>query len=294
MNTDHYSNKIYVSLFSAQQNDLVKALDKLIFLGFKNIELCGGTRYRKDYEEILIQYQKKFNLNYLVHNYFPAPLTPFSLNLASDNKQIITNSIELIKKAIDLCVKIKSKRYSFHAGFRLSPQPTELGEKLVKRELLNKKVAWEIFSNNVEIIKKYSNEKGVDIFIENNVIGEKNKKSFLENPFLFTDSSELCSIENLVNGNILLDVGHLKVSCKNLNLNFEDEFCKISKKCKYYHISNNNGLEDQNAHILYDDDIFKILKKTNYSDIDTCYTLEVYQGDEYLVNSYKNLVKAVG
>ena len=68
--------------------------------GFTNIELSGGTEYYDNFENDLINLKKEFDLNYLIHNYFPPPLEHFVLNLASTDKDIYEKSLSHYKRAI--------------------------------------------------------------------------------------------------------------------------------------------------------------------------------------------------
>ena len=92
---------IYISSACIKSDKISESISILAESGFRKIELSGGTKYYKDYEKDLVFLQQKYNLNYLVHNYFPPPEEPFVLNLASTNDHIYHSSIELYKKAID-------------------------------------------------------------------------------------------------------------------------------------------------------------------------------------------------
>ena len=73
----------------------------------------------------------------------------------------------------------------------------------------------------------------------------------------FKDYKELY---NLINFNLLLDVGHLKVSSKTLGLNFENELNSLMAISKYIHISDNDGLSDQNQVIKPNTFLYNYLK----------------------------------
>ena len=76
------------------------------------------------------------------------------------------------------------------------------------------------------------------------------------------------------NVGLLLDTGHLKVTCKTLNLNLYNEYKKIFKFIKGYHLSDNNGLADTNNTFTKNAWWFKKFNKNlDY------YTIEVYDND---------------
>jgi len=140
-----------------------------------NIELSGG-KFQKDINSFLPKLKKKYNFQ--IHNYFPPPKFAKVINLASGNKKIVEDSIILIKKAINLCNKINSKYYSFHAGFLADLSPKDLGKSKRKLKEINKSKGLDNFLKNVEIVSNYASKKNVKILLENNVIGKYNYKLF--------------------------------------------------------------------------------------------------------------------
>ena len=72
-----------------------------------------------------MELKQKYDLVYLVHNYFPPPKEEFVLNLGSTNNEIIRKSISLCKKAIDDAVVLGAPCYSIHAGFYFDPEIPE-------------------------------------------------------------------------------------------------------------------------------------------------------------------------
>lgn len=53
-----------------------------------NVELSGGTAFKPKLLQDIKQYQARFNLNLLTHNYFPPPRDSFILNIASVNHRL--------------------------------------------------------------------------------------------------------------------------------------------------------------------------------------------------------------
>ena len=62
---------------------------------------------------------------------------------------------------------------------------------------------------------------------------------------------------------MLLDVAHLKVSANSLGLNFAQELENMINHADYIHLSNNNGIRDQNLGFWEDKSILKQLAKYN-------------------------------
>ena len=70
----------------------------------------------------------------------------------------------------------------------------------------------------------------------------------------------------------MLDVGHLKVSSKTEKFDLKIAMLKLNNIVTGYHLSENNGLEDQNKNFSNKVWFLKFLKKNlNY------YTLEIYK-----------------
>ena len=194
---------------------------------------------------------KNYNAKKILHNYFPAPKAPFVLNLASKNIETREKSIRHCIEGIKLSSIVGAPFYCAHAGFISDPSVKELGLKFsnLNAEDFNKKFI--LFIEAINIILDYASQFKVDFYIENNVLAEFN---FDQNniSFFCCESQNILSLFNKINHSrfgLLLDTGHLKVSCKTLKLPLEEEFLKIKGKIKAIHHSDNDGLIDSNDKI---------------------------------------------
>lgn len=212
-----------------------------------NLEFSSSLPFRSDMEAIYLG----ASLKKMIHNYFPAPKIPFVLNLASRNEDIRRVSIEHCKKCIKLSRKSNSPFYAVHAGFCIDPKPDELGKIISVNESFDKERNKELFIKSVKELLVVAEENDVDLLIENNVLAPFNyeaKGNFL----LCTESSEIEWLFNSVKNSrlgLLLDTAHLKVSCKTLGLDLEEEFEKIKTYAKAFHHSDNDGTVDNNMPI---------------------------------------------
>ena len=276
---------IYVSTGGFSKENPFKIIKKLNKNKIFNIELSSGL-YSRNLKTKLSKLKKKNN--FLIHNYFPVPKNPFVLNLASLNKSINKKSFNHVKKAIILSSQLKSKYYSFHAGFYLDPKIQSLGKKFDRAKLYNKKISQKIFFQNLKKLAKFAKEKKVRLLIENNVITKSNIKKYKTNPLMMCDANEIkkfkARLKNSVG--ILLDTGHLKVSCNTLKKNFNQELNSVKSIVEAYHLSDNNGIEDSNKPILKNSRIWKYLNyKTNY------FTIEVYTNNIKKLSQQVNIIK---
>ena len=252
-------------------------VNKLISNKVFNIELSAGL-YEKNIINFLIK-KKKENpkINFLIHNYFPASKNPFVLNLSSNNSEIKNKSIKLAKRAIKISRKLDAKFYGFHAGFLIDPKIKSLGKTIdYASPPISRSLAQKNFIKSVIHLSKFAKKNKVNLLIENNVLSKKNYKMLGYNPLLFVDADEIKFIMKKTpkNVNILLDVAHLNVSSKTLKFNKLDFFKKCEKWIKSYHLSDNDGLSDNNKFVTTKSWFWKHLKKK----VDS-YTLETRSSD---------------
>lgn len=237
--------------------------------GFYNIELSSGVCNSESLQEL-----KKLHMQgrrFRLHNYFPNIGKPFVLNLSSKEKNVRLASAELVSRALEWSSELESDYYAFHAGFRLSPKVSELGGNLSQQDMISIKDAKNFFMDELVLLAERAEHLGVELAVENNVYDARNYALYgQDNPFLLSgDSSSDLELPEKVG--ILLDVGHLKVSAQSLGLNPIEVFERWKNKITGYHISDNNGAEDSNAHINEDSWFWSILD-TKIKRV----TLEVY------------------
>lgn len=237
---------IYVSTGGLSQLSLLEAVELLLKNGFKNLEL-SGCRWSSD-DISSIERLKSKEYVFQPHNYFPTQEKPFVLNLASLNEKVREESLRHCKKAILLSSKLGQKFFSVHAGFLIDPQVSELGKIIKKRVINNRAEGIEMFIENINHLVSYAEQFKIRILIENNVLNKENGEEFEENPLLMVEPKECEQIMNQFSNKVgmLLDVAHLKVSSNTLNFPIEQVFSVCNQYIEGYHLSDNNGLVDEN------------------------------------------------
>ena len=278
---------IYFSTSSFKKLSTYKSAKHLSKYGIKNIEMSGGT-YEKFNKEKFLKLSSGNNL--IIHNYFPQPKKPFVFNLASKERNIIEKSMRLAKKAIKLSSSLSNKIYSFHAGFLFDPKINELGKTIKKIKLNNLYDGIEIFLENIKKLSKYADKYDVELLIENNVITKSNLTNFNTNPFLMTNIDSCYFIMNNTpkNVNLLLDIGHLKVSSQTENFSKRVFFKKLNKWIKGYHISDNDGYIDSNHKINKKNSMLNYIKKNQ-----KLYVVEVNEINCKTIKNQLNIIKDV-
>lgn len=239
-------NNIYVSTMAFMGRNVNDVIALAKENGF-NLEFSSGLPYDDAMEAIYLSASVKR----LPHNYFPAPADPFVLNLASKDETIRNRSLDLCKKGLELAAASSSPFFSAHAGFCIDPQPSQLGKAFSTETVYDKSEHWAIFINSVNEILVHAEKYNIDFLIENNVIGQYNFKND-SNPLFCCESKDVINLFNTINNKrlgLLLDTGHLKVSCKTLGLDIETEMGNITPYIRCVHHSDNDGFADSNEPI---------------------------------------------
>ncbi len=282
---------IYISTACLENVSTVEAVELLGANGFDNIELSGGRGCFEKFEKELIGIKRRYDLNFICHNYFFRPKEPFVLNMASLNNDHYHKSLSYLKEALRLANRLGSPVYGFHAGFFIDIDVKKIGNDLNNSEMFDKEAATQKFCAGYDELKKEVGD--VALYIENNVISFANLKAFNGmDPFMLTDYKGYKELRGLIDYKLMLDIGHLKVSAHSLNLDFEDQLNNFLPVSDYLHISDNDGFSDQNKDFSKTGRLYNILKNHNLKN--KIITLEVYEGMEIIKDSYNLMMDAVG
>jgi sugar phosphate isomerase/epimerase len=240
-NYDPKKNMIYTSTSCLSNPKIVvKVLKEYEKAGIRNVEL-GSIHSHFNVSEL-----KKFDFNFLIHNYFPAPRIPFNFNLASQNNSIRKKSINHAKNAINLCRQIDSPMYTFHGGFTVDPQ--KLGFKFSRKNISDKPRSIFTFIDSLFDIIDFAKSSGIKLAMEPNVVQKFNLTRNKNKLLLFAELKEIEILFNFFNKKelgILLDLGHTAVTSHWLHFNKNNFVKKLKDRISAIHISNNNGLQDQ-------------------------------------------------
>lgn len=236
--------KVFISSIAFEKYTIEKII-KIAESNNFNVEFSSGIAYEENLESIYIN----TSISRMPHNYFPAPKIPFVINLGSINEQIRQASINHCINGLRLAHKSNSDFFSAHAGFCVDPEPIELGKKIDIKDVFNKYENRSNFLKSIRSILVVAKKLKIKFLIENNVIAKFNLINNI-NPFLCCESSEINWIFNEINDKnlgLLLDTAHLKVSCKTLKLNLEEEYSNIKQHINCIHHSDNDGFIDNNS-----------------------------------------------
>lgn len=281
---------IYISSAYSKQEKIGDVVRELAQLGFKWIELTGGTKYYDRYEEELLILKEEYDLSYLIHNYFPPPQEAFVLNLASLNDKIYQKSLDHYRRAIDLSKRLGAKQFSLHAGYFIDIDIKEIGGKVGLYELSDRDKAIKRFCEGFNLLKE--NAADVELYIENNVLSHINALRYQHvRPFMLLDYNDYLELKYLIDFDLLLDVAHSRVSSYSLNLDFHNELDRMMAVSDYIHLSNNDGKSDQNKYFSQKDELLN--KMSKYKLKNKIITIEVYDKIGKIIDTYQLVGKFI-
>ena len=279
----------FVSSSCVKHPKIIDAIRELTAFGFQAIELSGGTKPYPEMLKDLKSAKDDLGIDLLLHNYFPPPTEDFVLNLASANNKIQQQSIEHCKSAIEMSIALDSKHFGFHAGFFIDISVSEIGKKLSPSNIIDKNEAFDRFCDAHQELTKFAGDD-LKLYVENNVFSKSNFESFEgRNPLMLTDIEGYNELKSRIDFNLLLDVAHLKVSCKTMDLNFTEALNLLFNSSHYIHVSDNDGLHDTNNSFQEKSELYNELKALNWNN--KTVTLEVYESLDQVMSSVDTINK---
>ena len=100
----------------------------------------------------------------------------------------------------------------------------------------------------------------IALYIENNVISSAYAKKYgTWDLAMLLCLEDLTKLQEFIDCKLLLDVGHLKVSANTMGRDFMNELLGCAEVADYIHLSDNNGLSDENKAISMQSEFLPIL-----------------------------------
>ena len=281
---------IYVSTSCLSGHKISEVVEQLANLGFTNIELSGGTSYYPEIFDDLRHLKRVYGLNYACHSYFPPPRHDFVVNLASGNNDIHKRSVAHYMNCIKRLQEIDCTTLSIHAGFFIDFMPEELGKTIQSSVIYDIDECIERFCESYDALTRFAGEHGVTMYLENNVVSYGNfEQSGNISNFMMDNSSTIIDLSKRLEYNLLLDLGHLFVSCNSLGKDFETEVKILVPYTKWFHISENDAFSDQHKRLLPDGPVTNAYFQYKKPDINI--TIETRGSPEELLSSYDILMQ---
>ena len=259
------------------------------------VEISAPHDYQSmdDLKEVLKGFRDK-GVNFALHNYFPAPKSPFVLNMAASDSITYNKTEELIKNAFCLADYAESPIYGIHAGYLAKAKAGEDGYFIFSDEEESYKTALENTIKFVNNILKYK-PKNLTFIIENLFPSPKKRHSL---NCSYEEIKELMnSLPNEVG--ILLDLGHFNISSNILGFNRHKALDKLVNnffgRIKEIHISENNGFKDEHLAVKENSWQLEIIKDISSQDINKniIYCIEARKASEKEILNSVNLVNSI-
>jgi sugar phosphate isomerase/epimerase len=251
---------LWLSSGAFKTRDLEQMLSAARTHGLNNIELSSGMAYHPETQSLLNKEMERGTLNFLVHNYFPAPSTPFVLNIASLDPEGLRETQLFGAEAVKLAGKLGAPFYSIHAGFAANLRPEHLGQPghladVLTADDIDREKAYKVMIDATRQLAEQAADLGLDLLIENNVISPIFLEKMPVNPLLLTEAREILQFFKDVdrpNVGLLLDVAHTRVSAMAQGWSAEQFIDLVADHVRCLHLSDNDGRQDNNQPITND------------------------------------------
>lgn len=249
--------KVYISTSCLKQGkNLFQTLDVYKQHGIKYVELGSAHNYTDKIDQIY-----NYNFRYLIHNYFPPSREPFIVNLASQNPQIVENSLNLARNSILLCTKLNIPFYSIHPGYLQDP---DLSYKFNhSHKIYPYSSGFRTFCDSIGKLNDFAIKNKVKLLVENNIIYTQEFGNISHFTMLYTyqEFIKLFNIINSKNLGMLLDLAHLNVNSYRLNYDKYEFIHKLKDHVIAVHLSGNNSTVDSHESIKKDSWMLDVMKK---------------------------------
>jgi sugar phosphate isomerase/epimerase len=224
------------------------------------VEWSGNISY-VPFPDVLNLLRDSGYTNY-IHHYFPPHKTPVLINLG--HPDTVGESVEHIKKSLQFCNELSIPIYGVHAGYSINPKPSLLGRPQLASPRVEMAESACLFFSAIDQLLPIAEKLGIKLLLENNVVAHYNFKRGGENVYWLSSPETTLPIIERYSADelgILLDVGHLDVSASTIGYDKVEYADLLADRVYEVHISENNGLEDQNGRLSKDSWYWPLLKK---------------------------------
>jgi len=257
-------NPIFVSTVCLSE---LQSIDSRVTLykrhGLDAIELGAGISSN----EIIPSQISKMECQFLVHNYFPPPVDPFILNLASNNTNIRQRSIDFVSEAIALTASLGAQFYSVHAGFITDPTTFENNSFVFPTPTSPDAYhcALNRFTAALEVEINCAEHFGIGFLVENNLCTTALRgKLLLQTADEFIELFDKIKSKNL---GILLDTGHLNVTAHTFGFDPISFVDQVAPHIRAFHVHDNDGITDTHQPIKPDSWILDVLRQPKFANL---------------------------
>lgn len=229
--------------------------------GLNAIELGAGVSADKDSLSQIVEMGCRF----LMHNYFPPPVNPLVLNLASGDEDIRQRSLDFVTEALALTARLGVPLYSVHAGFITNPigfgTTSFIFPMPASPDAARCAMRW--FTTSLEVAISHAQRLGVQLLVENNVCSEALRgKLLLQRAEEFLELFYVLSSPHL---GMLLDTGHLNVTAHTLGFDRVAFVEKIAPYVRAFHVHDNDGTADTHQPVQSGSWVLDVLRRPEFA-----------------------------
>ena len=287
--------EIYLSSGALAVKNAAAAIEVCQKIGVRSLELASGLACSSgQWQQVKTS---STDMSLILHNYFPAPATPFVLNVASSDKENLQLSLEMAKNAILMSAEVEAPFYSLHAGFAHVLEAGDLGnpDALKARGELaigQRDAANARFMQSVHLLGDFAATHGIRLLLENNVVAKGSVKSGLDHGLLLVEAQEILDfLADLSHKNVglLADVGHANVSARSLGFSALEWLEKVMPHVGAFHLSDNDAENDNNqsfdsgswfmSRVLEKREIPKVIEVYNIDEGEIARMFALFDGD---------------
>ena len=206
----------------------------------------GCSPSRGDVDSLIARAAKQ-DIPLLAHNYFYPHNETLVVNLSDPDPVKRRISLDYAVAMIDYCAHNNIAAYSIHAGFACSFSLDHFSRRIALLPPIPLQDAYDFFVANLRILAEQAARHKIALLFENNVLTHENLLEGSNRHLLCVTSEDILYVLNRVGREdvqVLLDLGHLKVSAATLGLSAMDEARRLARFVGQVHIHDNDGEED--------------------------------------------------
>jgi sugar phosphate isomerase/epimerase len=244
------ARRIYISTNCFTDRDPDTILGFCEIYNYQRIELSAVSA-EEEASVALAHSLRLRGVEVLLHNYYPQPAEPFTLNLASQAAVTLERSRAFCLRALELSAELGAPYYAAHAGFTMDLPSQLLGNPAAQASLAGESfwpraACLATFAESVRLLTKHGRKLGVEFLIENHVNATAGNRA--ECPLLLCwEAEEIVRMAGMLGGELglLVDFGHLKVSAKSGGFSVMEFMERVGSWIRAFHLSDNSGAADE-------------------------------------------------
>ncbi len=217
------------------EKDFYKALAAYANAGIHDIELGSCHSYFSSLARLSTM-QKEFELNFIMHCFFPPLKEQLWVNIASQDPKVLKASLNVAASAIDLCRKLNAPLYTIHPGYTVELKPKDMPEAATEPAAYEK--AFATFADSAQTLADQAQQNGIRLGVET----QYNDLGYM----LLSRADEFTRLFSMVknkNLGVLFDFGHSYGNAKLFGFDVKEFIAAIRDRIIAFHIHDGKGAD---------------------------------------------------